>query len=143
MLACKRAMQTVVLDLRDSIERDVRRLVLDDAFWSDAQSVYECLLPIATSIAKLESDHTVLSDVPEFFRVLESAAESLLSNCQVTEVCAIGVRVTNGTLTANLIYTFRLRCHTLASAFECEDAFAARRRIAPQTFSIHDTAVRR
>lgn len=90
MLQCKRSMQKVVVDFGQAAERDVRSLVLDnDGFWMSVQSSFDCLLPLAKSITALESDSSVLSDVPEFFRLLRNAATTLLQNSILSRVSHI------------------------------------------------------
>lgn len=86
MLQCKRSMIKVIVDNDNGTDPRVRRALLDDEFWNNVSSSYNCLLPLAKSIAKLESDSSVLSDVPEFFRVLGNAAADLLKSSILNHV---------------------------------------------------------
>jgi hypothetical protein len=57
-------------------------------FWAVAESVYNRLLPLAKSIGKLESNSSVLSDVPEFFHLLQNVSNGLLQSSYLTDVSA-------------------------------------------------------
>ena len=71
LLRNKEALQTIVLMEHLGVERNIKKVILDDVFWTNLQYVKQILHPIAISIKILESDSSLLSEVVYIFNYIK------------------------------------------------------------------------
>lgn len=69
----KEALQCTVLLDHLGIDRVIKKYILDDIFWKNLQYFKQILLPIANSINLIESDKSLLSEVPYVFKYIKDA----------------------------------------------------------------------
>lgn len=68
----KEAIQAVFIEDYLNVEEDAGKTVLDnDIFWAQVQSIITLLKHIEGSIAKIESENAVFSEVPEVFSTID------------------------------------------------------------------------
>lgn len=75
LLRNKEALQTIVLMEHLGVERNIKKVILDDVFWTNLQYVKQILHPIAISIKILESDSSLLSEVVYIFNYIKKTIE--------------------------------------------------------------------
>ncbi|XP_071579235.1 uncharacterized protein [Temnothorax nylanderi] len=69
----KAAMQATVIEENLDVKREIRDMVLDnDGFWELISELYKMLIEIAKAISKVESDKTVLSEVPQLTKQIST-----------------------------------------------------------------------
>ena len=71
LLRNKEALQTIVLMKHLDVERNIKKVILDDVFWTNLQYVKQILHSIAISIKILESDSSLLSEVVYIFNYIK------------------------------------------------------------------------
>ena len=64
LLEGKESLQEMAISQTAGIESDIKKIMLDDVFWESSLTI---LKPIAATIAKLEGDGAILSDIQCLF----------------------------------------------------------------------------
>lgn len=86
LLNGKESLQEAVLIEELNIDREIRKIVLDnDIFWKSIHSLVNVLSPICNGIKKIESDSATLSDVPHVFMTVKESLDSLILTPLQTE----------------------------------------------------------
>ncbi|CAH1982780.1 unnamed protein product [Acanthoscelides obtectus] len=68
LLRNKEALQCTVLVKNLNVKQNIKKVVLDDAFWQNLQYTKQILYPISKSVNLEESDRSILSEVPFVFK---------------------------------------------------------------------------
>ncbi|CAH2011773.1 unnamed protein product [Acanthoscelides obtectus] len=69
----KEALQCTVLVENLNVKQNIKKVVLDDAFWQNLQYTKQILHPISKSIYLVESDISISSEVPLVFKYIKDS----------------------------------------------------------------------
>ncbi|CAH1997534.1 unnamed protein product [Acanthoscelides obtectus] len=67
----KEALQCTVFVENLNVKQNIKKVVLDDAFWQNLQYTKQILHPVSISINLVESDRSILSEVPFVFKYIK------------------------------------------------------------------------
>lgn len=84
LLRNKEALQCTVLVENLNVKQNIKKVVLDDAFWQNLQYTKQILHPVSKSINLVESDRSILSEVPFVFKYIKDTILNIPQQVDLT-----------------------------------------------------------